>query len=501
MSSLVDSFGTASEEWTPSGQVDEFKVIRPLGRGGMGHVYLGHDTLLDRRVALKFIAGKPDLALRGRFLVEAQAIARLQHPNVVAIYRIGDVLGRPYIAYEFVEGESLEQIPRPVHWRRVFDLALGLARGLSAVHRSGTVHRDIKPANAMVDASGVVKLLDFGLAKFSLGPNSRVSWQPVTPWHEGNAAATLPLGAAARAADSDSALKPSDSQPISDSWKQTGELGAHEQWSLGAAEGLTAPGMILGTPLYVAPEVWLGLGDARSDVYSLGLVLHELCTGSPPRGTIGPGEGLRDPAFRDPAPLASLVPEVPAMLAEIVDRSLKRDPSLRFPTAIELCGALEDLERLLRLVQRAPSSAPDGGQKLVVASFARIESRAVELTARFYARLFEARPDVRGLFPADLGEQQLKLVGALQLALEHLDRPERLTPLLEELGRRHALYGVRATDFDDVGTALLESLAEFDSAHWNPALNAAWTGAYQQISSAMQRGMNTGNKRSSRPSL
>ncbi|HEX6241321.1 MAG TPA: protein kinase [Polyangiales bacterium] len=457
--------------------MDEFAIVRPLGRGGMGHVYLGHDTLLERKVALKFIAGDCDLAVRGRFLVEARAIARLQHPNVVAIYRIGDVLGRPYIAYEFVEGQTLDQLPRPLPWRRVFELALGLSQGLSAVHRSDILHRDLKPANLMLDAAGRVKLLDFGLAKLALGEDQRVSFRPVVPWHEGDALAT------ARPrhlrTERESAV---ETLPLAGAWPG-------ETASAASGEALTAPGMVLGTPLYAAPEVWMGVNDARSDVYSLGLVLHELCTGAPPRGTIDVHGGYRDPAFRDPAPLATRVPDILPMFAEVVDGCLQREPTRRYASAQELADALLEVERLVRLVHRGSVRPADLRQSAVVASFARLEPRGLEFSERFYARLFAVRPELRALFPADLREQQLKLVGALELAVENLQRPERLVPLLVELGRRHRVYGVRAADFDSVGACLLTTLAAFDAADWSEDLESAWRASYQQLAAAMLQGL------------
>ncbi len=123
----------------------------PLGRGAMGQVFLAHDTLLDRPVAVKFIAGgSPDPALRERFFVEARAIARLPHPNVVAVYRVGEVRGRPYLVSEFVRGRTLAELPKPVPPARLVEIGVGLARGLAAAHRRGVLHRDIKPANAMI---------------------------------------------------------------------------------------------------------------------------------------------------------------------------------------------------------------------------------------------------------------------------------------------------------------------------------------------------------------
>jgi serine/threonine protein kinase len=487
-----------AHDWVPPGQVEEFQVLAPLGRGGMGHVYLGHDTQLDRPVALKFIAGDPDLALRGRFLVEARAIARLSHPNVVAIYRIGDVLGRPYIAYEFIAGQSLDQLAKPLPWPRVLELAVGLARGLAAAHRAGIVHRDIKPANLMLTSNGAVKLLDFGLAKLALF------------------GATEPARTEARVAP---ARQPADQAETVrlrhgfDASADTQRGSPSSQRDAAPASGprlmgtpappigpLTEPGLVLGTPLYAAPEVWAGISGTPADVYSLGLVLHELCTGAPPRGLIGPEGRLHDPALRDPAPLRRLVPEVPEALAELVDRCLRRVPHERFASASELCEALEGAERFLRLIARNPSSpAAADLPHLLASSFARLSPHMLALSEAFYARLFEEAPSIRPLFPTDLGEQKLKLAGALELTIEHLGRPERLTPLLEELGRRHARYGVRGPDFDLVGRCLLETIAEFEAAHFTPTLEQAWGEAYAQISQAMQRGLASATPSSRRP--
>src|SRR5262245_44633422 len=135
----------------PPAEFDGFRVVRALGRGGMGTVYLGHDTMLDRPVALKFIASPtPDQRARERFLLEARALARLQHPNVVGVYRIGEIDGRPYLAYEFVDGRALHLEAVPMTWRRALTIAVAVARGLAAAHRRGILHRDVKPANIVL---------------------------------------------------------------------------------------------------------------------------------------------------------------------------------------------------------------------------------------------------------------------------------------------------------------------------------------------------------------
>src|SRR5437773_3989886 len=119
--------------WAPPETFEEYRLLRPIGRGGMGQVFLAHDTLLDRPVAVKFIASlEPDTMARERFLVEARAIARLQHPNVVAVHRAGEVSGQPYLVSEFVRGQSLDRLGVPLPWRQALRFGLALARGLAA---------------------------------------------------------------------------------------------------------------------------------------------------------------------------------------------------------------------------------------------------------------------------------------------------------------------------------------------------------------------------------
>ncbi|RKG86714.1 nSTAND1 domain-containing NTPase [Corallococcus terminator] len=169
----------------PPREFEEYRLLRPLGHGAMGQVFLAQDTLLDRQVAVKFIAtpaGRlPDAAARARFFQEARAIARLQHPNVVAIHRVGEVRGQPYLVSELIRGESLDQLARPVEGGLALRLGIDLARGLAAAHRRGILHRDLKPANAVLSEDGEVKLLDFGLAEWGV-------WtEPAAPSEKGAA--------------------------------------------------------------------------------------------------------------------------------------------------------------------------------------------------------------------------------------------------------------------------------------------------------------------------
>jgi serine/threonine protein kinase len=137
-------------DWTPPAEFDGYRLIRLLGSGAMGEVHLALDTLLDRHVAIKFILQtEEDPNARARFMVEARAIARLQHPNVVAVYRVGEVQGWPYLVYEFVRGVGLDELPAPVPWEQALSIGMGLARGLATAHQRGVLHRDIKPANVI----------------------------------------------------------------------------------------------------------------------------------------------------------------------------------------------------------------------------------------------------------------------------------------------------------------------------------------------------------------
>jgi formylglycine-generating enzyme required for sulfatase activity len=149
----------------PPEEFDDYVILRRLGQGATGQVYLAEDAVLARPIAIKFIGVDPDPAARQRFLMEARAAARIQHPNVVSIYRVGELGDRPYIVSELVRGTALSDVPRPVPWARALAIAIDLARGLAAAHRRGVVHCDIKPSNVMMTEDGLAKLVDFGLAR------------------------------------------------------------------------------------------------------------------------------------------------------------------------------------------------------------------------------------------------------------------------------------------------------------------------------------------------
>ncbi len=317
--------------WTPPNEFEEYQLLRQLGAGGMGTVFLAHDTLLDRHVAIKFISSAvPSAAQRERFITEARAAARLQHPNVVTVYRVGSLADHPYLVSEFIPGQSLDRIPKPVPWEVALDYAIALARGLAAAHRHGVLHRDIKPANAVLAYTGEVKLLDFGLAKLLGGVPVEPSSLADAPTDPAESAEPSPDATVTAAPPPDKTLTAAGDAP-SPSPSPT-------------PRSLTRAGAVMGTPYYMSPEAWRGEpATHRSDVYSLGALVYNLCAGKAPHRD-APRDTLRDAVLGEPAPpLRSVAADVPPELAAVVDRCLAREPDDRFETADALRDALEAL--------------------------------------------------------------------------------------------------------------------------------------------------------------
>jgi serine/threonine protein kinase len=318
--------------WEAPSEVEEYRIIRPLGAGTMGVVFLAHDTLLDRAVAIKFVSAlEVSAGKRERFFTEARAVARLSHPNVVTVYRVGEVGQRPYLVSEFVRGTSLAALTRPVAWPRALKIAIGLARGLGAAHRRGVLHRDIKPANVIVGTGDEPKLLDFGLAKL-LRPDAspRLAGEPAS--HAGGI----------RSVAGDHALDATLAQSVSTDDEQPGEPRVPDPPPASAGTG---DGAIVGTPLYLAPELWRGApASAASDVYSLGVVIYELLTGQAPHAGFALPVLAARAQMKDPAPIASCVADLPARLASLVDACISRDPARRPGSGDALCELLEAIE-------------------------------------------------------------------------------------------------------------------------------------------------------------
>jgi hypothetical protein len=264
-----------------------YRILRPLGCGGMGAVYLAWERALERFVAIKVL--RPDLAAarasRERFRREARIAAQLAHPGILPLYTFGEVRGIWYFVMGYVRGESLAEHLRlqgRLPWSEARSILIDLADALACAHRHGVVHRDIKPANILLDeASGRAVLTDFGISKIH-----------------------------------------------------------------GDGESLTASGMVLGTPRYMSPEQASGSPDVdeRSDIYSLGAVAYAMIAGHAPFAGADAGETVPRRPMDEPIPLQGLVRSVPPDLAAVVMRCLARDPALRWPDARSLEAALHRTE-------------------------------------------------------------------------------------------------------------------------------------------------------------
>ncbi len=278
--------------------IGHYKIERLLGIGGMGEVYLAEDVRLQRKVALKLL---PDAFSSAedrleRLVFEARSASGLNHPNILTIHEIGESEGKKFITAEFVEGKTLKELisTHPPGLIPALEIAVQVASALVAAHAAGIVHRDVKPDNVMIRPDGIVKLLDFGIAKF---------------------------------------IEP-----------ESGSRESHRP------DNGNRPKIIVGTPDYMSPEQATGKDvDVRSDVFSFGAVLYELLTGKRAFGGENSHDTIRAIADNAPAPLAELVPDVPPAIAATVEKCLAKSAGDRYQSMKDVLNDLQKAKRILDL--------------------------------------------------------------------------------------------------------------------------------------------------------
>jgi len=291
--------------------IGHYWIVEAIGRGGMGEVYLSQDTRLGRKVALKFLPAYliNDKARVRWFEQEAIAASALNHPNILTIYEIGQTDGAHFMATEFVEGKTLRQHleSAPMMICEALDVAIQVASALAAAHRAGIVHRDIKPENIMLRPDGYIKVLDFGLAKMT-----------------------------------EQRKQPKNSD---------GAVGSISNTDAGA---------VMGTPHYMSPEQARGLKvDARTDIFSLGVVLYEMSTSRRPFEGETTSHVIVAILEKDPPPISELSPDLPSDLEQVLNRALRKDKAARYQTATDLMADLKSLRQQLETEGQAAYDPKD----------------------------------------------------------------------------------------------------------------------------------------------
>jgi Tol biopolymer transport system component len=314
-------------------RVGRFEILGWLGAGGMGEVYRARDHQLSREVAIKVLPAEflADADRQRRFEQEARAAGGLNHPNILAVFDLGIEQGAPYIVTELLEGETLQERMggRPLAARKAVDYALQIANGLAAAHDRGVVHRDIKPGNLFVTTDGRIKILDFGLAKFT-GPDASINTETLT------VTGTMPK--------------------------------------------------VMGTVAYMSPEQARGLRvDHRTDIFSFGVVLYEMLTGLPPFRRATPGDTLNAILHDEPPELSMNDPAIPA-LEPIIRHCLEKQPDERFQNFRDLSFHLENRPQTTSGITRGARLR--GSRRVMVAGAAIVALSAAAVVGGLIDRRF-----------------------------------------------------------------------------------------------------------------